>query len=83
MKNQNLKQISNPKFINDLLNFSKFSNSNSNFQILHLNINSLQNHIYEVNQILNTRKFDLIVLVKRSWMSQYQTRFIITTFITK
>ncbi|RNA03789.1 RNA-directed DNA polymerase from mobile element jockey-like [Brachionus plicatilis] len=45
------------KYLNELLNFNK---SSSNFQALHLNINSILNYLYEVNEILNSKKFDFV-----------------------
>lgn len=34
--------------------------NNTNFQIMHLNINSVLNNLFELDQILNMRKFDIV-----------------------
>ena len=49
--------MNNTKYLDK---FQDFNKNNPKFQILHLNINSILNHLNEVDLILNTKKFDLV-----------------------
>ena len=61
----------------------KFSSKNSNFQILHLNINSIINKLYEVNELLNMRKFDIVCFTECKLDDSIPNSFYNNNYYTK
>lgn len=63
--------------------FKNFSNGDSNFKVLHLNINSILGNLYEVDEILNTCHFDIACFSETKLDDSIPNSFLINNFYTR